>query len=81
MSPYPSIFRITLVGLVSLALAMGIGRFAFTPVLPMMREDGLVTIADGGLLASVHLLGYWLGAVFAAKIPCSPSVSAPSVWA
>ncbi len=69
MSPQSSIFRITLVGLVSLALAMGIGRFAFTPLLPMMREDGLVSITDGGLLASVHFLGYWLGAVFATKIP------------
>ncbi len=74
MSPQSSIFRITLVGLVSLALAMGIGRFAFTPMLPMMREDGLVGIADGGLLASVHLLGYWLGAVFVTKIPCPPKI-------
>ncbi len=74
MSPQSSIFRITLVGLVSLALAMGIGRFAFTPLLPMMREDGLVSITDGGLLASVHFLGYWLGAVFATKIPCSPKM-------
>ena len=72
MSPQSSIFRMTLVGLVSLALAMGIGRFAFTPLLPMMRQDGLVNIADGGWLASVHFFGYWLGAVFAAKIPCSP---------
>ena len=74
MPPQSSIFRITLVGLVSLALAMGIGRFAFTPLLPMMREDGLVSITDGGLLASVHFLGYWLGAVFATKIPCPPKM-------
>ena len=67
-----SLFRIAFVGLLSLALAMGIGRFAFTPLLPMMREDGLASIADGGVLASVHYLGYWLGAVFAAKIPLSP---------
>ena len=72
MSPPSSIFRIALVGLVSLALAMGSGSFAFTPLLPMMREDGLVSITDGGLLASVHFLGYWLGAVIAAKIPCPP---------
>ncbi len=58
MSPQSTIFRITLVGLVSLALAMGIGRFAFTPLLPMMREDGLVSITDGGFLASVHFLGH-----------------------
>ena len=68
MKPHLSNFRIALVGLVSLALAMGIGRFAFTPLLPMMREDGLVSITDGGLLASVHFLGYWLGAVIAAKV-------------
>ncbi len=72
MPPQSSIFRITLVGLISLALAMGIGRFAFTPLLPMMREDGLVNITDGGLLASVHFLGYWLGAVIATKVPCPP---------
>ncbi len=74
MSPQSSIFRIALVGLVSLALAMGIGRFAFTPLLPMMREDGLVSLMDGGFLASIHFLGYWLGAVFATKIPCPPKM-------
>ena len=74
MSPQPSVFRITLIGLVSLALAMGIGRFAFTPLLPMMREDGLLSITDGSFLASIHFLGYWLGAVFVAKIPCPPKM-------
>ncbi len=68
---YPAL-RLTLIGLASLALAMGIGRFAFTPLLPMMREDGIVTIADGGLLASVHFLGYLLGAVFLTKLSLPP---------
>jgi hypothetical protein len=70
MSSQSQIFRITLVGLVSLALAMGIGRFAFTPLLPMMREDGLVTIMEGGFLASVHFFGYWLGAGIPAHHRC-----------
>jgi len=69
------IFRITVVGLVSLAIAMGIGRFAFTPLLPLMQDDGLLTIADGGMLASVHFLGYWLGAVFVARLPYSPKAT------
>jgi len=69
-----SIFRTTFVGLLCLALAMGIGRFAFTPLLPMMRQDGLLGISDGGLLASGHFLGYWLGAVFAASIACPPRI-------
>ncbi len=67
--------RIILIGLVSLAIAMGIGRFAFTPLLPLMRDDGLVSLGDGGVLASVHFLGYLLGALFAASIPWSPRTS------
>jgi len=72
MPPPSSIFRIVLVGLGSLAIAMGIGRFAFTPMLPLMQDDGLASITDGGVLASVHFLGYWLGAVFAARLRYAP---------
>ena len=49
MSSQMPTFRIVLVGSSSLALAMGIGRFAFTPLLPLMRDDGLVSIGQGGL--------------------------------
>lgn len=75
MSPQASSLRIILIGLVSLAIAMGIGRFAFTPLMPLMQADGLLGIADGGFLASVHFLGYWLGAVFAAKLPYPPKAT------
>lgn len=68
----PTDFRIAPIGLISLALAVGIGRFAFTPLLPMMRADGLIGIPEGGLLASGHFLGYLLGALSAASIPGSP---------
>ncbi|WP_319016816.1 YbfB/YjiJ family MFS transporter [Diaphorobacter aerolatus] len=34
-----------LAGLASLAVAMGIGRFAFTPLLPMMLHDGVIDLA------------------------------------
>lgn len=70
--PDSAMFRITVIGLVTLVLAMGVGRFAFTPMLPMMREDGLVDIEGGGILASVHFLGCWLGAVSVTRIPCAP---------
>ena len=75
MLPRTSTLRITLVGLVSLAVAMGIGRFAFTPLLPLMQDDGLASITDGGVLASVHFLGYWLGAVFAVRLRYAPKVT------
>ena len=67
-------FRITFFGLISLAMAMGIGRFAFTPLLPMMLQEGLVSIIDGGWLASAHFLGYRLGAVLVTRIPCPPKM-------
>jgi len=38
-------------GFVALGLAMGIGRFAFTPVLPMMRHEGALSITGAAGLA------------------------------
>ena len=58
-----SALAIALAGLVALAVAMGIGRFAFTPILPMMQEDAGVSIATGGWLASANYLGYLAGAL------------------
>lgn len=60
-SPWPGAFA----GLAALALAMGIGRFAFTPVLPMMLDSGAVTLGGGAWLASANYLGYLLGALSA----------------
>lgn len=57
-----------LAGLLALAVAMGIGRFAFTPILPMMLQDAGLTLAGGGLLASANYVGYLLGAVAATLV-------------
>lgn len=57
---------IALAGLAALAVAMGIGRFAFTPILPMMQEDRGLSLAAGSGLASVNYAGYLAGALFAA---------------
>src|SRR5438477_618552 len=48
--------RVALAGLAALAVAMGIGRFAFTPLLPMMQADSGLSLIAGGWLASVSLL-------------------------
>ncbi len=53
-------------GLAALAVAMGIGRFAFTPILPMMQTDHGITVAEGGWLASANYLGYLAGSLIAA---------------
>lgn len=59
----PRPLQIALAGLVSLAVAMGIGRFAFTPLLPMMMADGVVDLAGASWLASANYLGYLVGAL------------------
>jgi MFS family permease len=60
---------IALAGLTTLAVAMGIGRFAFTPLLPMMQVDARLTLAQGGWLASANYAGYLIGALSAARAP------------
>jgi MFS family permease len=53
---------LALAGLAALAISQGIGRFAMTPILPMMQEDGL-SLAEGGWLAAANYLGYLAGAL------------------
>ena len=51
-----------LAGLAALAISQGIGRFAMTPILPMMQQEGL-SLAQGGWLAAANYLGYLAGAL------------------
>lgn len=55
--------KIMVAGMLALAAAMGIGRFAFTPLLPMMLSDGVIDLAGASWLASANYLGYLVGAL------------------
>ncbi len=59
----PRPLTIAITGLLCLAVAMGIGRFAFTPLLPMMLHDGVTDLPTASALATANYLGYWLGAL------------------
>lgn len=60
---------VALTGLLALAVAMGIGRFAFTPLLPLMLEEGQVGLAGASWLASANYLGYLFGALLCMLLP------------
>ena len=60
---------IAMAGMLALAVAMGIGRFAFTPLLPMMLRDGVIDLPAASWLATANYLGYWIGAMACALQP------------
>lgn len=61
-------WRDALTGMIVLAAGLGIGRFAFTPLLPLMQADAGLSVLDSGWLASVNNVGYLAGAVLCTAV-------------
>lgn len=67
MTKNPFLFLIG--GIFSIMIAMGIGRFAYTPILPLMQKALAFTDAVAGYLASSNYAGYFAGAILAGVLP------------
>lgn len=69
-------FRVLIGGVIALAIAMGVARFAFTPILPAMQAATGLGTDGAGLLASLNYLGYFAGALGAGLVPQGPARTA-----
>ena len=60
--------KVLAAGIIGLVLMVGIARFAYTPLLPLMQQQAGLGVAAGGWLAAINYMGYLLGAIVAALI-------------
>ncbi|MEA3086963.1 MAG: hypothetical protein QOC89_4660 [Paraburkholderia sp.] len=70
--------RAALACMITLAVVLGVGRFAFTPLLPLMLHGShfgqpQIDIQHGGWLASFNYAGYFVGAVACAALRVEPA--------
>lgn len=71
MSPSKTVLtprQVIAAGICGLVLTLGLARFAYTPLLPLMQAQAGLSDAAGGWLAAVNYLGYMSGALVAAWI-------------
>ena len=64
----PTRNKVLFAGVCSLILAMGIARFAYTPLLPVMMQEANLSHEGGGWLAAINYSGYLFGVLLASLI-------------
>ncbi|WP_086478993.1 YbfB/YjiJ family MFS transporter [Oceanospirillum sanctuarii] len=61
-------FQVLLAGVFSQIICIGIARFSYTPLLPVMQQQTWIGDIEGGWLAAVNYAGYMAGALLAASL-------------
>lgn len=60
--------KVLAAGVLSLIVTIGVARFSYTPLLPIMQAETWLDEAAGGWLATFNYMGYMCGALLAASI-------------
>jgi len=68
----PGVVAVAVAGALMMAAAMGIGRFAYTPLLPPLQETLGWSVSQAGDVAAANFLGYMIGALAAATLAQRP---------
>lgn len=63
----PSPLQVLITGFLGLLVAIGIGRFALTPQLPLMIQAGQLSLTGASLVAASNYLGYLAGSLDAMR--------------
>lgn len=61
-------WQVIAAGICALVLTVGLARFAYTPLLPVMRADAGLSAAGGGWLATFNYLGYLAATLLVARV-------------
>ena len=68
MAPTVTRLKVLSAGIFSLILVLGVARFAYTPLLPLMQQQAGLGVAEAGWLAAINYAGYLTGALIASRI-------------
>ncbi len=68
MSDQGDRIKVLCAGIFSIILTLGIARFSYTPLLPLMQQQAGLGVAAGGWLAAINYLGYLCGALVVSRI-------------
>ena len=61
-------WRVLCAGVCALVLTLGLARFAYTPLLPIMRAQADLSLLAGGWLAAINYAGYMSGVLLATAV-------------
>ena len=68
MSEQKERFKVLGAGIFSLILVLGVARFSYTPLLPLVQQQAGLGVAEAGWLAAINYAGYLSGALIASLI-------------
>jgi MFS family permease len=60
--------KVMAAGVASMVLTVGLARFLYTPLLPLMQAQAHLSVAAGGWLATTNYAGYMVGTLLSASV-------------